>query len=163
MVGDALQKTTGQPQGSMKGDARQDLRHWWDLLQPLFAELILVAPDPLAELGWEGLIVRGQYRFQTPLAAVRAALLVAQHDQLLIVDPTLPMVTPEIVATVATKAEQRWDVIALGEDMETEAVPMVFHKRCLKMMDHLTQTDYTMKDFYHQVRHHTMDINAITH
>jgi len=111
-------------------------------------------------LAWKGLIVCEQYRFQAPLAAIRAALLVAQHEQLLIVDPTLPMVTPEIVDRVAANAQQRWDVIAWDGDKQAEMVPMVFHKRCLKMMDHhLAQTDYTMKDFYHQVRLHAMDID----
>ena len=164
MVGGGHRKSADLSRTVLPGDAMPDLKYWWDRLRPLFDELVLVAPAPLEALAWEGLIICGQYHFQAPLAAVRAALLVAQYEQLLIVDPALQLVTPEIAAGVAAAAQPRWDVIALKTDMQTKIVPVMFHKRCLKIMDrHLAQTDYTMNDFYHQVRLHTMDINAITH
>jgi len=163
MVEGGHQKSAGPSWTQLPGIAQLDQKYWWDRLGPLFGELILVAPAPLEALAWEGLIVSGQYHFQAPLAAVRAALLVAQHEQLLIVDPALQLVTPEIAAGVAAGAKPHWDVIALETDMPRGTVPLVFHKRCLKIMDrYLAQTDYTMNDFYRQVRLHTMDINTIT-
>lgn len=162
MVVDAQQRLTEQPQTSLTGDVLQQPKYWWEHLQPRFAELMLVAPDPVAELGWEGLIVRGRYSPQAPLAAVRDTLMVAQYEQLLVIDPFLPIVTPEIVDRVATHAEKRWDVMALGGDMPPEIVPMVFHKRCLKIMDHhLAQTDYDLNKFFHQVRLEILDIKTL--
>jgi molybdopterin-guanine dinucleotide biosynthesis protein A len=163
MVGHAPQGPAAPSRESFPKDAHRDAKYWWDRLQPFFVELILVAPDLLTELAWNGLIVCGQYVIQSPLAAVRSALRVAQCEQLLVVDPTQPALTPEIVAGVAAGAQSRWDVIALGGDIAAELVPVVFHRRCLKMMDHhLALTDYALKDFYHQVRLHTMDIQAVT-
>lgn len=160
MISDGQKGYSDPFQITLPEDTVQDRQHWWDLLQPLFAELILVAPDPVAELAWKGLIVCGQYHFQAPLAAVRTALRVAHHEQLLIVDPTLSMVTPEIIDRIAASAQQRWDLIAWDGGEDAEIVPMVFHRRCLKNMDHhLAQTDSTMADFYHQVRLHTMEID----
>lgn len=161
MVVDAQQKLTEQPPTSLIGSVPPQPKYWWDHLHPLFAELMLVTPDPVAELGWEGLVVRGRYSPQAPLAAVRDALTVAQHEQLLVIDPFLPVLTPEIVDWVATHAEKRWDVMALGGDMLPEIVPIVFHKRCLKIMEHhLAQTDYDLNKFFHQVRLEIFDIKT---
>ena len=163
MISDGPRGFSDPSQMTLPEDTVQDRQHWWDLLQPLFAELILVAPDPVAELVWKGLIVNARYHFPAPLAAVRAALRVAQHDQLLIVDPALSIITPDIIAGIAASAQQRWDVIGLDGGVDKEIVPMVFHRRCLKIMDHhLARTDSTMADFYHQVRLHTIDMNPIT-
>ena len=140
-----------------------DRRHCYgyDILQPVFAELILVSPDPAANLVWPGLMAQADHLPDAPLAAIQKALLVARYDQLLVIDSASPLGPVTLLDKAAALAEKRWDVMELRLAPATQPVPLVFHRRCEKLIKrHLEKSIGDMDAFLHHVRTHVIDLSS---
>ena len=139
-----------------------DLEHCYgyDILQPVFAELILVSPDPVADLVWPGLMAQADLLPRPPLAAIQKALLVARYDQLLVIDSASPIGPVTLLDKAAALAEQRWDVMELCLAPAIQPVPLVFHRRCEKVIKrHLEKSIGDMDVFLRHVRTHVIDLS----
>jgi molybdopterin-guanine dinucleotide biosynthesis protein A len=133
-----------------------------DLLGPLFKEIIVVAQEPLAYMGWDVSIVRDGSHSPNALTGLHAGLFASGNPHALATTCDMPVLQPQIVQLLLDTTAPRWDAIVAATEAGIAPFPGVYSKRCVKLLETILADERLgLKTLIKQAHCTTVSIDAV--
>ena len=158
---DAPQHSDRQSSAFIEIGGRKVLDWQVDLLRLLFEEIIVVAPEPLAYMAWDVLIVRDGSDSPNALTGLAAGLFASSNPHALVATCDMPFIQPQIARLLLDTTAPRWDAVVAATETGVAPFPGIYSRRCVKLMDKIIADEQLgLKTLIKQAHCTTVSIDA---
>ncbi|MBF0224636.1 MAG: molybdenum cofactor guanylyltransferase [Desulfobacterales bacterium] len=125
----------------------------YNLMQPLFDDLILVTNDPVSYEYLNMLIVSDAYDVRSSLTGIHAGLLFAKNDYSFFTACDAPFLKKEVIELLLESIDSKIDVIIPSTAAGLEPLCSIYSKRCLRPIErNIYNNTFKIQNFFKDVK-----------
>lgn len=124
----------GRPKAFLPFDGKTMIERRYEMMQELFAEVVLVANDPESFSHITDDVVKDIIPNRGPLVGILSALLVSDYDHTFVIACDMPLVDNKLIREMAQQRHNS-DVLVLSHDEGVEPLLGIYSKRCIEPLE----------------------------
>ncbi len=125
----------GQQKALVKIGSQTILERILSQFRHFFNDSFLITNQPARYLTYDIPIVTDLYSIRSPLCGIHTGLFYAKTPYIFVVACDIPFLKKEMIQTILSEIEPRYDVIVPETDKGFEALCAVYAKRCLPVIE----------------------------
>jgi molybdopterin-guanine dinucleotide biosynthesis protein A len=152
----------GKNKGFLQVGGKPILCRLLERLRPLFGDILLVTKEPVLYADVPVKVVSDLYQDRSSLTGIHAAMVQATSAFGFVVPCDTPFLQSGVIRLLLDAVEPEVDIVVPLVEDRYEPLCAIYAKRCVPIIEQqLDRRDYTIFNFFHQVRVKTIPTDQI--